>query len=80
MRLKIRNDELEKAISEKNIKLKEYSNSLAALQGRDSEINFMREDMANKEHSMQIMEETIITLSRENDELRSANKDIAFKL
>jgi hypothetical protein len=40
----------------------------------------MREDMANKEHSMQIMEETIITLSRENDELRAANKDIAFKL
>lgn len=40
----------------------------------------MREDLANKEHSMQIMEETIITLSRENDELRAANKDIAFKL
>lgn len=26
------------------------------------------------------MEETIITLSKENDELRSANKDIAFRL
>ncbi len=65
---------------EKNAKLKEYSNALAGLQGRDSEINFMREDMANKDHSLQIMEETIVTLSRENDELRATNKDIAFKL
>jgi hypothetical protein len=35
-----------------------------ALQGRESEINFMREDLANKDHSMQIMEETIIALSK----------------
>lgn len=40
----------------------------------------MREDLSNKTNSLHIMEETIITLSKENDELRSANKDIAFRL
>lgn len=40
----------------------------------------MREDIANKDHSLQIMEDTIIALSKENDELRAANKDIAYKL
>lgn len=34
VRLKLRNDELEKNIAEKNARLKEYAASLAALQGR----------------------------------------------
>jgi hypothetical protein len=40
----------------------------------------MREDIANKQHALQILEDTVLTLSRENDELRAANKDMAFKL
>lgn len=34
VRLKLRNDELEKNITEKNTRLKEYASSLASLQGR----------------------------------------------
>lgn len=29
---------------------------------------------------MQVMDETIIALSKENDELRATNKEIAYKL
>lgn len=41
--------------------------AVAALQSRESEISIMREDIANKQHAMQILEDTVITLSREND-------------
>lgn len=40
------------------------SAAISSLQGRDSEINIMREDIANKQHALQILEDTVITLSR----------------
>lgn len=55
VRLKIRNDELEKTLQEKATKLREMSTTLAALQGRESEISIMREDVANKQHALQIL-------------------------
>jgi hypothetical protein len=42
VRLKIRNDELEKNVAEKNMRLRELTTSLSALQGRESEVNIMR--------------------------------------
>jgi hypothetical protein len=40
----------------------------------------LREDLANKDHAIRLMEDTIISLSKENDELRFNNKEVAFKL
>lgn len=80
VRLKIRNEELEKNLSEKNVRMKDLSTALAALQGREGELNMLREDVGNKEHAIHIMEDTIISLSRENDELRAANKEVSYKV
>jgi hypothetical protein len=52
VRLKIRNDELEKTLQEKTSRLREMSAAISSLQGRDSEINIMREDIANKQHAL----------------------------
>ena len=40
---------------------------LSSLQGKEAEVNLLKEDLGNKEHSIHIMEETIIALSKEND-------------
>jgi hypothetical protein len=60
--------------------VKDLSSALAALQGREGELNMLREDVGNKEHAIHIMEDTIISLSRENDELRAANKEVSYKV
>ena len=76
----MKTDELEKVVQEKTLRIRQLSNTVASLQSRQSEIGIMREDIANKQHALQILEDTVLTLSRENDELRAANKDMAFKL
>ena len=76
----MKTDELEKVVQEKTLRIRQLSSTVASLQSRQSEIGIMREDIANKQHALQILEDTVLTLSRENDELRAANKDMAFKL
>ena len=41
--------------------------ALAAQQGREADINMLKEDLANKEHAIRIMDDTIVSLSKEND-------------
>lgn len=42
VRLKIRNEELEKTVQEKSLRIKEMSIALSNLQGREADINIMR--------------------------------------
>ena len=74
VKLKIRNQELEKGLSDKNMKVKEMGLALAALQGREAEINLLREDIDNKQQAIHIMDDTIVSLSKENQELRGSSK------
>lgn len=67
VRMKMRNQELEKTLAERNQRMKDMANSLSILQSKESQINIMREDLSNKRNSLNIMEETLITLSKEND-------------
>jgi hypothetical protein len=65
---------------EKNSRLKDLTINLASLQDLQSDLNILREDLHNKEHAISIMDETIITLSKESEELRSHNKEISYHL
>ena len=76
----MRNDELQKNLSEKNMRLKEMMVSVSVLQERQAEICLMKEDIANKEHAIHIMDDTIVSLSKENQDLRSDSKNLAYKL
>ena len=62
------------------LKLEELTLTLSSFQGLQSELHLLREELANKQHAINIMDDTIITLSKENDELRLASKENMHKL
>ena len=71
---------MEKTVNEKNSHLRELNSNLTRLQGVESDVGCLREEVSNKEHAIRIMEDTIITLSKENDDLRNNNKEMSFGL
>lgn len=70
MRYKTKTEELEKAIHEKTVKVKELQLEALESQHRLHDLNFFKEELANKEHNIKLLEETIITLNRDNEHLK----------
>ena len=66
MRYKLKNEELEKTLSEKNMKIKEFTESLSNFQKKQLDIKYMKEEIENKNYTIKNLEETIKTLSKDN--------------
>ncbi len=45
MRFKLKNEELEKTLGEKNIKIKEYTESISNYQKKELDIKYMKEEI-----------------------------------
>ncbi len=71
MRYKLKNEELEKNLSEKNGKLKEMTETLSSLQKKELDIKYMKEEIENKEYTIKMLEESIKSLTKDNNELKS---------
>lgn len=48
---------------------------LAGLQKKQLDLNYLREQTANKDHTIRMLEDTIRTLNKDNDDLKNLNKD-----
>jgi hypothetical protein len=55
MRLKLRSDEQEKTLLEKSSKVKELQYQLASLQKKELDLNYLREELSNKEHQIKML-------------------------
>ena len=70
MRYKTKAEELEKAIHEKTVKVKELQLEALESQRRLHDLNYFKEELANKEHNIKLLEETIVTLNRDNEHVK----------
>lgn len=75
MRLKLRTEEQEKAINEKNIKIRELQTQVGTLQKKELDLEYLKEENSNKDHMIKMLEETIRTLNKDNEDLKVLNKD-----
>lgn len=75
MRLKLRCEEQEKTVNDRNNKLKEMQIQLAVLQKKELDLNYFREEVASKEHTIRMLEDTIRTLNKDNDDLKNLNRE-----
>lgn len=48
---------------------------LMSLQKKELDLNFIREESINREHNVKILEDTIRTLNRDNEDLKNLNRE-----
>ena len=75
MRLKLKSEEQERSANDKTVKLKELQNQVASLQKKELDLEYLKEENANKDHMIKMLEETIRTLNRDNDDLKTLNRE-----
>jgi hypothetical protein len=75
MKYKLKAEEFERASNEKTMRIKDLQNQLAALQQREMEIQYLKNELNQKEHSVRVFEDTIRQISQENDELKTINQN-----
>lgn len=73
MKLKLKAQEQEKIVSDKNSKLKEAHLQLSNLQQKESEVTFLRDENNKKDNTIRLLEDKVRTATRSLEEL----KDIA---
>ena len=75
MRLKLKNQEQEKGMTEKSSKIKELQMQLAGLQKKQLDLQYLREENSNKDHHIKMLEDTIKTLNKDNEDLKNLNRE-----
>jgi hypothetical protein len=73
MRLKLKTEEQEKSLGEKSAKVTQLQNQLVSLQKKEMDLNYMKEEAINKDHQIKVLEETVKTLQKDNNELKVLN-------
>jgi hypothetical protein len=58
---------------EKSSKVTQLQNQLVSLQKKEMDLNYMKEEAINKEHQVKVLEETVKTLQKDNNELKLLN-------
>ena len=71
MRYKLKNEELDKTVAEKNQKIKEFTESLSNFQKKELDMKYMNEEIDNKDYMIRNLEETIKALTKDNGELKN---------
>ena len=56
MRLKLRAEEHEKTLNDKNNKIKECQIQLASMQKKELDLEYFREESANRDHTIRMLE------------------------
>lgn len=70
MKMKLKVEEQEKLLAEKNEKIKTVSNALIELQKKDLDLAYLKEECNNLERKLSLSEETIVTLTKDNESLK----------
>ena len=56
MRYKMKNEELEKTVVEKNLKIKEFTESLSNFQKKELDIKYLNEEIDNNNYTIRNLE------------------------
>lgn len=48
---------------------------LASLQKKELDLNYLKEETSNKDHTIRMLEDTIRTLNKDNEDLKSLNRE-----
>lgn len=48
---------------------------LASLQKKELDLNYLREEASNKDHTIRMLEDTIRTLNKDNEDLKILNHE-----
>ena len=71
MRFKLKTEELQKSVLDKNMKIKEMTETISNYQKKELDAKYLKEEVENKVYTIRNLEETIKTLTRDNAELKN---------
>ena len=72
MRMRVKCEEQDTLISEKNSKIRELQLQLTNLQKKQLDLEYLKQEKSNQEHMIKILQDTIQTINRDNDDLKMA--------
>ncbi len=75
MRLRLKCEELEKSCNDKSTRLRDVQGELLTLQQMDVDIGYYREEASSLKSTIGMLEDTIITLNRENEKLKDLARE-----
>lgn len=75
MRLKLKSDEQEKSLADKNNKIKEMQSQMSLLHQKEVDNGYLRDDISKKDATIKILEDKIRSLSRNMDDMRDLATD-----
>ena len=55
MRLKLKLEESEKAVTEKNVKIRDLQNEINSLQKKEMDLQYLKEENKSKDHTIKML-------------------------